>query len=254
LFETMLPRMKRLFGIALSAIALYCLAHGAAAAVAGENRPARWIDVVGEGRVEAAPDLALLDFAVVTQADTAAAAARENSARMERVLTALRKVVGGEASVSTAGYSIRPLYSSSRDPTPPRITGYEVSNVVHVRTKALTRVGEAIDTGVNAGSNRVQQVTFTLSDDSGPRRSALRNAALQARQKAEALAAALGVRTVALHSVSEQDLAVVRPQVRQMAMAAEAAVVTPVEPGQVEVRARVVMTMEIAEGAQAPAR
>ena len=217
-------------------------------AAAGERRAPNSIEVTAEARVEAPANLALLDFGVTTQADTAAAAARANSERMEAVLAAVRRTLGADARISTGAYSVRPVYAvQPREGGPPRVTGYEVSNVAHLKTAALTRVGETIDAAVGAGANQVQRLAFTLSDDRAQRREALRAAVVEAREKAQAIAAALGAAAGAVRWVVEQDVGVVQPLLRQaMAMRAESGPPTPVEPGLVEVRARVVMNVEIA--------
>jgi uncharacterized protein YggE len=238
-------------GTALALVSLSVLLAFPTAAADGTR--ARTIEVSGEGRVEVPPDLALLDFGVVTRASTAAAAARENSGRMERVLAALRKAAGSDASLSTGTYSIRPVYAppSREQQEAPRITGYEVSNVVHLKTKAVPRLGEAIDAAIGAGANQVQRLVLTVADDSEAQRAALGMAARQAREKAEALAAALRVKLGAVRSLVEQELGGVRPLARGVSMQ-EAASFTPVEPGTVDVRARVVLTMDIADAGQTP--
>jgi uncharacterized protein len=240
-------------GTALALVSLSMLLTFPASASAADERRARTIEVTGEGQVEVPPDLALLDFGVVTRAPTAAAAARENSGRMERVLAALRKAAGSDATLSTGAYSIRPVYAppSREQQEAPRITGYEVSNVVHLKTKAIPRLGEAIDAAIGAGANQVQRLVFTVADDSEARRAALGIAARQAREKAEALAAALRVKLGAVRSLVEQELGGARPLARGVAMQ-EAASFTPVEPGTVDVRARVVLTMDIADAGQTP--
>ena len=218
-----------------------------------EPRPARFIEMTGEARLDVPSDVALIDFGVVTQAETAAVAGRENSARMEQVMAALRKVIDGDAQIGTGAYSIRPLYASTREGGAPRVTGYVVSNVVHVKTSALTRLGELIDTAVRAGANQVQRLIFTLKDDSAPRRAALRSATLQALEKTKIVAEALGVAPGPVRSLVEHDLGPIRPLVRQAAaIQAESAFSTPVEPGFVEVRARVVLTVEIADTGARP--
>ena len=230
--------------LAVYALLLPAMALGAA----GETRPTRSIEVTGEARVDVPPDLALADFGVVTQAETAEAAARENSLRMERVVAVLRKAAGADAQISTGAYSIRPVYTTPKERTEPRITGYNVSNTVHVRTKGLARFGALIDAAVQAGANQVQRLTFTLSDDSEPRRTALARAAAQARDKAQSIAAALGLNVGRVQSVVEQDAGGVRPLVREAYAMQAAPAPTPIEPGAVEVRARVVLTVELEGG------
>jgi uncharacterized protein YggE len=212
-----------------------------------DGRVPQSIEVTGEAIVEVAADLALIDFGVLTRAETAAAASRENATRMQAVITAVRKVVGDEARLSTGTYAVRPVYAAQREGGAPRVTGYEVSNVVHLRTMALPKVSEAIDAAVKAGANQVQRLLFVLSNDDAPRREALRNAVGKARDKAQTIAAALGVKLGAVYTLVEQESGPVRPLARQaFAMTAESAPPTPIEPGQIEVRARVVLTTEIA--------
>ena len=231
----------------LAVIAAAAMVFAPVHARAAEPRLSNVIEVTAQSQVEVPADLALVDFGVVTQAESAGAAATQNAERMKAVLAAVRKIVDAEARISTSTYAIRPIYASVREGGAPRVTGYEVSNVVHLKTRVLGRVAEVIDAAVRAGANQVQRLAFTLSDDSAAGREALRNAVLKAREKAETIAAALGVRMGAVHSVSEQEIGPVRPLVRQAAaMHAESAPLTPVEPGQVEVRARVVLRMEIA--------
>lgn len=218
-------------------------------AYAAEMPLSNAIETTAEARAEVAADLALLDFGVVTQAESAAAASAENAKRMEAVLAAVRKVIGKEARISTGNYVIRPLYApQQREAGSPRISGYESSNVLHLRTGALARVSEIIDAAVRAGANQVQRLAFTVADDEAAQREALRNAVVKARADAQAIAAALGLKLGAIQSVVEQDMGGVRPLARQaLAMAADSAPATPIEPGQVEIRARVVLRAQIVD-------
>jgi uncharacterized protein YggE len=228
-------------------LAASCFGFTMLAGHAAEMPLSNAIEVTAEARVEVAADLALLDFGVVTQAESAAAASAENAKRMEAVLSGVRKVIGKDARISTGNYAIRPLYApQQREPGSPRITGYEASNVLHLRTGALPRVSEIIDAAVRAGANQVQRLAFTVADDEAAQREALRNAVVKARGDAQAIAAALGVKLGAIQSVIEQETGTVRPLARQaFAAAADSAAATPIEPGQVEVRARVVLRTEI---------
>jgi uncharacterized protein len=214
---------------------------------ATESPPPNTIRVIGEAQVRAPANLALLDFGVVTQAETAAAASRQNAQQMEAVLAAARKAAGAAAQISTGAYSIRPVYAAQREAGSPRITGYEVSNILHVRITELARVSETIDAAVRAGANRVQRLAFTLADEDAAKRQALGSAVLKAWEKAQTVAKTLGVTVGPVHSVLEEDVGLVRPLVREaFAAQIQSVPATPIEPGEVEVRARVTLTTEIA--------
>lgn len=216
----------------------------AAHAAATESQPPSSIEVTAEAEVDVAPNLAVLDFGVMTQAPTAAAAAGQNSERMAAVLAAVRKTLGANARITTGTYTLRGNYTTPRDGSAPRVTGYTATNVVQLKTSELARLGDVIDIAVQAGANQVQRIAFTLSDPAAPHRDALREAVLKARAEAEVIATALGLKISAFHSIVAQDMGQVRPLLRSAMVAqAESAPVTPVEPGLIQVRARVVLTM-----------
>lgn len=215
-------------------------------APAAELRPASSIEVTAEAEVEAAPDVAVLEFAVRTEAETAAAAARENAARMEATLTALRKALGAKAELQTGSYTLRPSYAQRRDGGTARVVGYVATNTVRLRTNELARLGELIDTAIRGGANQVQRVSFTLRDQGALRREALQKATEAARAKADALAAALGLTVSGFYSLVEHDVGDVRPVMRDAMIAAEGVTHTPVEPGVIHVRGRVSLTVLVA--------
>jgi hypothetical protein len=126
--------------------------------------------------------------------------------------------------------------------------GYTVSNVVRVRLDDLRKIGPVIDAATQAGSNDVRDISFALRDEQAPRSEALREAALAARQDAEALAGALGVRIVRVLSVSEASPAVgpIYPQARQFTARVAAAPATPVAAGTIDISATVSLTVEVA--------
>lgn len=226
------------FGAALGLL-FGCVLPLEAAAVEAPQPP--YVEVTGEAEVQAAPDTALLDFGVVSRAETAAAAAQQNAAAMQAVLDAVRKALGPNAEIGTGTYSLRADYATPRDSTAPRISGYIATNVVRLRTDALGRLGELIDVATKAGANQVQRIAFTLSDPSGAQRRALREAVLDANAEAEAIAAALGAKVGSVQSVTEQDSGPVRPFMQDAMMARAAEAATPIEPGVLTLRARVLV-------------
>ena len=221
--------------------ALVCLAAiSSAPAAAADAPPPPYIEVGGNAEVKVAPDLARLEFGVTTRAESAATAARDNAARMKRVLEAVRNALGAGAQIGTGTYQLRGEYSAPRDGTPPRVTGYVASNIVRLETRELARVGELVDIATQAGANQVQRIAFDLADASAARRRALREAVLDARAQAQAIAAALDAPLGPVQSVVEQEVGPIRPYM-QDAMMARAEAATPIEPGMISVRARVVL-------------
>lgn len=204
---------------------------------------------VGRATVSVEPERAQVDIGVVTEASEADAAARTNAEKLDAVLRALERTLGPGANLETTGYSLRPNYHRPEPRQEPVLTGYTVSNTVRVKELGLDDVGKVVDVATGAGANSVGNIVFSLRDEAAAKTEALRLAALEARQKAETLAGALGVRIVRVLSASEGEASVVRPRQQRFAMAEmaqAAAPPTPVEPGAIDINASVTLVVEIA--------
>lgn len=205
------------------------------------------ITVTGEATILAEPDQAEIDIGVVTQARTAPEASKENAERLARVLTEIKKQLGKNDEVKTSGYSLGPNYRSAPG-SKPEIVGYTASNSLRIKTTSLNLVGRLIDSAMQAGANNVNRLVFTLKDELGAQLEALKMASAKARAKAEAVASALGLKIVRIAAVNEGERTVQPIHHQAMAARAEASrAPTPVEPGTVEVRSTVSMTVEVAE-------
>jgi uncharacterized protein YggE len=223
------------------------------------------ISVTADATIAAKPDRAAIEIGVVTESKTAQAAAAQNARRVEAVITALRAVLpaaGGEsapgetpppgattvspAQITTVGYSLDPVYSRPKPGGNPILTSYSVSNTVRVTTDDLALVGPLIDGAMGAGANRINRLAFTLQDEQPLVMKALGMASTRAKEKAEAIASALGVNIVRVLQVEENGPSV-RPVERMLRLGAvsESPSPTPVESGTVDVTASVTLTVEV---------
>ena len=199
------------------------------------------IRATGEAVISAAPDRARLSIGVATQAATAGAAVEQNAAEASAVLAQLRKLLGPNADIRTQNYSLAPNLRYPREGGQPTITGYTASNTVQITTDNLAGLGKLIDAATQSGANTVQSLQFMVRDERPLRESALREAAAAARADANAMAQALGLRPGPVVSVEEGEPQVVRPMLGVAAMSAQAR--TPIESGNLEVHARVTVTI-----------
>lgn len=210
--------------------------------------PAPFVRASGEGAVTAKPDEATINIGVITEAATAESAAAQNATQTTTLVDRLKKSVGSEGGrIRTVNYSVNPKYDVSGGPARrdgPKITGYTASNTVQVTTYELDGVGKLLDAATSAGANHINGIQFSLRDEQSARAQALKEAAQAARANAEAIAAALGVRVVRLRSAETSSSGPIRPMMME-AMAAGSRAVTPVEPGTVEIRATVTVTLEV---------
>jgi len=202
------------------------------------------VQATGEAVIQTNPDQAKLSIGVVTRASTAQTAAAQNASQLQATLGDLRQALGTAGEIRTSGYSLAPNYRNPQGGEPPAISGYTASNTVEVTTSDLAGLGKLLDAVVAGGANRIQGVQFALKNEAPARAQALSEAVREARGNAEAMAAAMGAklgRVLLLEQGSQGGI--IRP-VRQFVANAVMAP-TPIEPGTVEVRATVTLTIEL---------
>jgi uncharacterized protein YggE len=230
--DTVLSPMRMLVGLVL-----------AAALMAQE--PARVV-AQGEGSVSAKPDQVRIHIGVTTQAATAQEAGAQNAKQSSAVIAELKQQLGSEGEFQTSNYSLHPIYRNTRDGGKPSITGYQANNTVEVRLNDVSAAGKVIDTATKSGANQVQGIHFSIRDEQKVRAEALSKAAVQARANAQALASALGLKVVRLVKIEDgQPVRIMPVRAEMMAMKAADAQTT-VEPGNIDVRATVTVTAEVA--------
>lgn len=216
--------------------------------------PTPGITVQGFGQVRTDPDEASVRLGILAQQPTARAAQDQANRVAAAILEAVTKLGVPREDVQTSDLSLGPVYGQPRpgeDFQEPRITGYQASYVVSVRLEKLDLVGRVIDAALAAGANQLQGVAFGLREDRAARARAMTEAVGQAREKAQAIATALGVRLGEVLEVVEGGYSLVtRGLERQVAFdaASSAPAPTPVAAGQVGVDASVTVRFRIAAG------
>lgn len=206
------------------------------------------VRATGEATVSVPPDRVEIRVGVVTQAPTAQAAAENNARQFTQALADLRAAAGPQAQVRTVSYSLNPNYRYPRDGGTPAITGYTATNIVEVRLDEIGRAGKVVDAATRSGANTVQSVQYSLRNEQHARSQALREATLQARANAEAMAGALNVHLGNTLSVTQGEPMMIRPLAQAMRVAAspEAGAPTPMSAGTIDVRASVTLIVAIA--------
>ena len=201
------------------------------------------VDVVASGEVNRVPDLAIISAGVVSKSATAVGAIQANAARMERVRAALRHAGIADRDIQTSTINLNPDYVYA-DRQPPRLIGYQATNMVSVRFRDIGSTGKILDSLVAEGANQINGPTLTFDkpeDGLGEARiAAVRNG----REKAELYARALGMRVVRVLSVSESGGYSVPPPMLMAERSMDAAQ-TKIEPGEQRIQVSVTMSFEL---------
>lgn len=211
-------------------------------ATAAEETKDRVITSSGTGEVLIAPDEAMVTLGVLTENADVKVAQAENAQKMASVVSAIESLGIAKEDIRTTGYSIELVYDDSGSAFSRKVKLYRVSNMVMVTVRNVTRAGEVVDTGVQAGANQVRSVTFTLSDatEQSVRSQALQVAVANSRREADTVAGALGVNITGVKdaTISGYYPAPVRYDANYGAAAKEMAS-TPIEAGTLTVTASV---------------
>ena len=211
------------------------------------NMPFPQAQIAAEGLVKAIPDVALLNFTIITEATNAQSASTQNAQKADAFLKAVKKFLHEGDTVKSTGYRIMPLYNYGDKGKKPAITGYRATNGFQVKIKELARLGDLIDLATQHGVNDIQGPIWQHSGIDSLVQEASVQALQKAKQMAEALAQSQGMKIKRLQKVSTGARVVPYPrEMKAMAPAGGAEnVATPIEVGEQEIRASVEAVFEL---------
>ena len=164
------------------------------------------ISVSGSATTSSEPDTLIVVLGVDSEAKTANESLSQNSNSLNAVISSLTNSGISEDDIQTSNFRIYPLYDFSDSKDKQILIGYRVSNMLSIQTDKIDSAGNVIDIAVSSGANRVDNISFQLSDEKSQKISddLISNAILDATQKAEKALVPLkqqivGVKSVIIH-------------------------------------------------------
>ncbi len=146
--------------------------------------------VGGDGKFEAPPDTAQIQFQVSVQEETSQSAFAHASKDVEAVRQVMR-ANGIEPSEATIGYmSVQPMYDW-KSPTH-KVVGYRVTTDVTLKLKDFGKVAPVTQQLADANVSESQTLSYTLESVDQAKDKAIEDAYRRARASAEVLAHASG--------------------------------------------------------------
>jgi uncharacterized protein YggE len=151
---------------------------------------ANTVYVGADGRYEAAPDTAVLQFNISVQEDTSQAAYQHASKDVEKVRQVL-SVNGIEPKAAHIGFlSVQPVYDW-KNPNR-KVLGYRVTTDVSLKLKDFSKVGPVTQQLADANVSESQSLSYTLDNMDDAKNRAVEDAYRRARNSADTLAHASG--------------------------------------------------------------
>ena len=206
------------------------------------------VSVSGVGDVAAVSDVAVVRLGVESIEDTAGDAMRVNNEQTQAIIAALKDIGVREQDMRTEALQLHPRYEHLRDEQgrqTQHLVGYRASNILSARLPDLARAGEAIDATISAGANRIDNITFEVSDPGAAVRAARDAAWADAQRQAEQLASLAGAKLGSVQRISTNQQAP-RP-VQEVAMARTLMQSVPLQGGQQEMSVQIDVTWSLIE-------
>lgn len=198
----------------------------------------------GEAVVRRAPDEAYVTAAVETRGRAPRDVQQQNAAAMAAVLQRLTTAGVPKDAVRTLGYTVQQEVDFVNGRRV--LKDFVARNAIEIRMTPVERSGEILDAAIQAGATAVDRVRFDVKDRAALEREALRLAVIDARARADAAAAGAGRtvdRVLRIDDTRQPDYRA--PMLMSGARAAAGDAATPIEPGVIEIRATVTLTVAI---------
>jgi len=169
-------------------------------AVAEDRLPPRVVRVVGTSEVNVVPDRAVIELGVEKQNASASIAKQSADASARKILAALRASGIDEKDVRTTFLSLRPQFDYRKGM---RISYFVAEQSLSVTVRELSKLDTLLESLIKAGGNRIDSIQYETSNLRKYRDEARDLAVKAAREKAQALAKALGQEIGKAYSIEE---------------------------------------------------
>lgn len=195
---------------------------------ADDSRP-RTVNVSGSGEISAEPDLAYVTLGVEARKPTMAEARSDVARTVDKVLALTRDLRIDPKLVNATRLQVQPEYSWNEKDRKRVLLGYLVSRQVQVEVRDLEQLGPLLERAVDAGVNQVSDPALDSSRRKQLERDAMAKAVVDARQNAEVLAHAAGVKLGAVRTLNGSSAAPPLPMYRRTMAMADAVAAAPPE-------------------------
>ncbi len=208
------------------------------------------LNVNGDAKLSADPEKIEVSLGVETIALTAKESQQDNADVMNAVKNSLKSIGIASKDIKTTQYSLDVVQHWDEDNREYEIDGYRTTHIIKIESTDINKAGDIIDKAVQSGANKVSGVVFSLTDAKIKelRLQALKDAGVNAKEKADAIASSLGITIKRVYQASE-GYAYYQPyDVQKSYEMAVAGTSTPTEisPGQIEISASISVSYELA--------
>lgn len=158
------------------------------------------IKVVGCGQTCVKPDIATIKFSVNSLGEDAKTLEEENNTKTNEVISKLETLGISKSDIKSIGYSMFSRYDYENGEQV--YLGYEISNVLEIKTKELDKITTIISSLTENGIENIMSLNLSVENNENAYNDALKNALENAKNKAEALA---GNNNISVSKIFEEN-------------------------------------------------
>lgn len=162
-------------------------------AEASSSTAGHTIQVTGQSRLKVAPNQATIALGVTAHASTATAAEREDGSRAQNVISALEKNNVPAGDISTQWFNLSSNSGQLGSNNQPQPISFTAQTNLNIKTTDLGQVGSIIDEALKSGADQVNNVEFSVAHVAHYTLEGYKQAMIDARTQAAALAKDAGV-------------------------------------------------------------
>lgn len=235
------------FSIAVALLAAFMVVGEPASAQqasAPASPPARII-VTGSGSVTVPPDYAEIASGVTTQAKTAKEASDANAKAMAALNATLKADGIAAGDIQTLRFAVSPVYGPPQQNAPPKLVGFSVANELGIKVRQIAKVGEILDSLIQAGATDSGSVQFLHSNMSQVLDRARQAALADAQRKAALYAQSAGLKLGGVAWITEAP-AYAPPSPMMAGRAYAAAAPVPISAGTDTLSMQITVGFEVA--------
>ncbi|WP_110455857.1 oxidative stress defense protein [Shewanella algidipiscicola] len=197
------------------------------------------IETVGTSQVMVKADMAEINVEVVSEAKTPADAKANSDKAVADFLARLAEAGVERDQIHSANLSLQAKQQYNSDTRTTTEVGYRASRQVTVTVVELKQLNKILDTALEQGINRVNNISFTSSKTDELIAQARKQAIADAQQKAKALAAEFGTEVDRVWQIRYYDQRQVQPVMYRMDAAPKGNVAESYQQAQTTVSDRV---------------
>jgi len=203
---------------------------------------ANLFSVAGIGKATGIPDTAQISIGVTKTASTVADAQNQTNTAANKITENFKQLGIPEKNIKTTNYSVNPNYDFNRGEQ--NVIGYTVTQTLEVKS-SIDTFNKVIDAATANGANLVGGVNFTFNEKTKKEleNKARVDAVEMAKEKAESLAKATGIKLGRIVDVQESGNFEPKPLMMMETLETKSAD-TQIQPGENSITINIILSYE----------